>query len=97
MIPTRTYEKPIDMIVSVPIPVNGAVIIVSDMFESYPVCYNSSISKIPIKPRNGYSTNMFNLGINETSVIVKDLTKRLKFLYIMEFGGSESMCEEVTA
>lgn len=87
MFPTRTYEKPIDLIVSVPIPVNGWCVIVSDFFESYPVCYGSS-TFIPLKMREGYSSEPFSLSSDGTSIVVKDLTKRLSSLYVMEFGGA---------
>lgn len=87
MTPTRTYEKPIEQIVSVPIPEGGVVIIVTDLFESYPVCYNSSIGHIPLKMKEGYTSSSFSLSTNGKSVTVKDMAKRLSMLFIMEFGG----------
>lgn len=87
MLPNRTYEKPIDQIVAVPIPMNGAVTIVTDMFESYPVCYDSSIGHIPLKMKEGYTSSAFSLSTNGKSVTVNDMTKRLSMLYVMEYGG----------
>lgn len=87
MMPTRTYEKSIDQTASVAIPENGCVVIVSDMFETYPVCYNTSAGNIPIKMKEGYTHTSFTVSTNGKSVVVKDLGKRLKMLYVMEYNG----------
>lgn len=87
MLPNRTYEQPIEQIASVPIPQGGLVTIVTDMFESYPVCYDSSISHIPLQMKEGYTSSAFSLSTNGKSVTVKDMSKRLSMLYVMEYGG----------